>query len=189
MVLFAQETPHIIFCYFYLFSALDPDFFIVPGALQDPWEISPLMANITAAGYPEERIIFIEISLSNNGENCTEVAHENCHGKSMIDVIETYIELGNFLKLDAPSSLDEGMKDLCSAATTFAANMKIAQEKGLRVMPAYFSTGTNYFGHATDDMVLRMLEELGMPIMHPGSCETCTFDYFWEFVPIGEYFR
>merc|ERR1712194_100167 len=59
-------------------------------------------------------------------------------------------------------------------------------------MPAYLSTGTSYFAHATDDMVLRMLEELGMPIMHPGSCpnkDACTFEYFWEWIPIGEYFQ
>jgi len=181
----SHACPHI-------FSELDPDFFVVNGYRQEPWAIGPIMANITAGGYPEDRIIYNELSVSNNGADCTEEAHVNCYGKSMIDVIETYIELSSFLNLETPDSLDQEMKDLCSAATTFSANMKIAQEKGLRVMPAYLSTGTSYFAHATDDMVLRMLEELGMPIMHPGSCpdkDACVFEYFWEWIPIGEYFQ
>jgi len=38
---------------------------------------------------------------------------------------------------------------------------------------------------------LRMVEELGMPIMHVGACtnsKICSHDYFWELLPIQEYF-
>ena len=117
------------------------------------------MATITKT-YPEDRIIFMELSLHDDGNDCTEDMHVNCHGKSMIEVVENYLELATFLNLDAPEGLDQDMKDLCAAATSFAATTKMAQEKGLRVMPAYLSTGTSYFAHATDDMVLRMLEEV-----------------------------
>merc|ERR1712048_760709 len=40
--------------------------------------------------------------------------------------------------------------------------------------------------------VLRMFEELGMPIMHNGACTNktvCPDNYFWEYVPKEEYFN
>jgi len=37
-------------------------------------------------------------------------------------------------------------------------------------------------------MVLRMFEELGMPILHIGKCEDCSMSYFWETIPTKAYF-
>jgi hypothetical protein len=37
-------------------------------------------------------------------------------------------------------------------------------------------------------MVLRMFEELGMPILHIGKCENCSLTYFWETIPTDSYF-
>lgn len=37
-------------------------------------------------------------------------------------------------------------------------------------------------------MVLRMFEELGMPILHIGKCEDCSLNYFWESIPTESYF-
>jgi hypothetical protein len=37
-------------------------------------------------------------------------------------------------------------------------------------------------------MVLRMFEELGMPILHIGKCEDCSLSYFWETIPTDSYF-
>lgn len=37
-------------------------------------------------------------------------------------------------------------------------------------------------------MVLRMFEELGMPILHTGKCEECSQSYFWETIPSESYF-
>lgn len=141
------------------FLELNPDYLVVNGYRQQPWAIDSIIANITKT-YPEDQIIFIELSLHNDGEDCTEDKHVNCHGKSMIEVVENYLELARFLNLEEPEGLDQDMKDLCAAATSFAATTKVAQDKGLRVMPAYLTTGTSYFAHATDDMVLRMFEEV-----------------------------
>ena len=37
-------------------------------------------------------------------------------------------------------------------------------------------------------MVLRMFEELGMPILHIGKCADCSMSYFWETIPTTSYF-
>ena len=37
-------------------------------------------------------------------------------------------------------------------------------------------------------MVLRMFEELGMPILHIGKCVDCSLSYFWESIPTESYF-
>ncbi|EJK50526.1 hypothetical protein THAOC_30470 [Thalassiosira oceanica] len=38
-------------------------------------------------------------------------------------------------------------------------------------------------------MVLRMFEELGMPILHIGACANCSLSYFWETIPVESYFK
>ena len=38
-------------------------------------------------------------------------------------------------------------------------------------------------------MVLRMFEELGMPILHVGACANCSLTYFWETIPVEAYFK
>ena len=70
--------------------------------------------------------------------------------------------------------------------------MKTAQEKGIRVMPAYLTTKTSYFADVVSDSVLRMFEELGMPILHIGSsmdAGDCAGNYFWEYVGLNDYFK
>jgi hypothetical protein len=59
------------------------------------------MANITKT-YPEDRIIFMELSLHDDGNDCTDDMHVNCHGKSMIEVVENYLELASFRFLGIP---------------------------------------------------------------------------------------
>ena len=69
--------------------------------------------------------------------------------------------------------------------------MKIAHDKGVRLLAAYPTTATSYFADPTSDSVLRMFEELGMPIIHPGKCieaGECVGGNFWEYVPINSYF-
>jgi hypothetical protein len=56
----------------------------------------------------------------------------------MIDVVEQYRELAAFLNLEEPAALKEDFASLCAAAIDFAANMKLAHEKGIRsTMAAY----------------------------------------------------
>jgi len=116
-----------------------------------------------------------------------------CEGLSMIDVIEEQIELGEYLNIDMPSNFNEDLEALCTASRNFQEDMEIAHEKGIRTMPAYLSgSGTSYFADAKHDMVLRMFEELGMPILHNGACSNktaCPDNYFWEYVPKEEYFN
>jgi len=165
-----------------------PDLFILHGYRQSPWAIASHVQNITDfMGRPP-----IYIELSAHGEDCKNENVTSCYGKSMIEIIERYNELAEFLDFDTPSKLDEDYARLCASAETFTKQMKGAQEKGIRTMAAYLTTGTSYFATPVDDMVLRMFEELGMPIMHVGGCTnetTCKYEYFWEYIPIDEYFN
>jgi len=170
------------------FADLKPDFFLVHGYRHSPWALSAEhLKNATDAGI---EVIYTELSLE--GEDCTSAGeYKSFYGKSMIDVIEQNHELAEFLNLDIPSQLDKDMERLCKSATTFQKNMKIARKNGVRAMGAYLSTSTSYIAAPHHDMVLRMVEELGAPIMHVGACTNktvCPFDYFWEWLPIDEYF-
>jgi len=168
---------------------LKPDFLLMHGYRQSPWAVGDLMANITEV--MGDNIIYNEISLE--GENCTAEgdAWKSCYGKSMIELIDQNFEIAKFLNLDIPSKLNEDMNRLCNSAAKFQTHMKTAHSKGLRTMAAYLTTATSYFAVPHHDSVLRMLEELGMPIMHVGACTNktvCPHNYFWEYIPIAEYF-
>jgi len=168
---------------------LNPDFILVHGYRHSAWAQSDeLAANITKI--MGANVIYTEVSL--NGEDCTaDGGYPDCHGKTMIEVINQNVEIANFLNLDIPTRFNEDMTRLCDSAKAFQGNMAIVHEKGLRVMAAYLSTTTSYFATPIHDMVLRMLEELGMPLLHVGACTnttTCPFNYFWEWLPIDEYF-
>jgi len=135
--------------------------------------------------------IFIEVS-KEGAEDCPGDPRSDesvCPGRSMIDIIETNFELATYLNLDIPESVNEDRKALCSAAMEFQQNMQIAHDNGVRVMAAYLGTGTSYFADPTSDSVLRMFEELGMPIFHVGKCDDCSGNYFWEYIPLGNYFQ
>jgi len=170
-------------------EALAPDFLLIHGYRHSPWASSDeLAANITRI--MGDRVIYTDVSME--GEDCkADEVGGSCYGKTMIEVINQNLEVAKFLNLDIPTKLDDDMKRLCNSAKAFQKDMVIAHEKGLRVMTAYLTTGTSYFATPIHDPVLRMLEELGMPLLHVGACTnttTCPFTYFWEWLPIDEYF-
>jgi len=183
---------------FETFKLVRPDFFIIHGYRHSPWAINSsnqpeLLEKITEfMGRPP---IYTDVSLEGEGETCSLGNEDNCYGKSMIDVIEQNFDVATFLNLDVPDSLNEERQRLCESALTFQSYMKIAQDNGVRAMAAYLvpsPVGTSYLATPVDDMVLRMFEELGMPILHPGSCPDktlCKFEYFWEWLPNAEYFN
>jgi len=170
------------------FKQLDAEFILVHGYRHSAWGISSVIANITAE--TDTKVIYSEVSLE--GPDCSsEGDYKKCYGKSMIDVIEDNMEIAEFLNFDIPEQLNTDLARLCTSATTFQEQMKVAHERGLRTMAAYLSTTTSYMAAPHHDMVLRMVEELGMPIMHVGACTNstiCPYDYFWEWLPIQEYF-
>lgn len=161
---------------------LDPDYLIVQGYAHSPWAI----ANFTEVelAFPKTKIIYNDVSLA--GENCT--VHENCVGKSMIDLVEQYQELAAFLNLEEQAQLQQDMAELCAAAGEFQTHMKTAHDKGIRTMAAYVDPSSAFYASPINDMVLRMFEELGMPILHIGKCEDCSQSYFWETIPSEAYF-
>jgi len=172
-----------------LLKTLQPDFLMIHGYRQSPWAISAIVQNVTDMGIP---IIYNEISMQDEIEEnlCTEEAFEDCHGKSMIEVIEQMEEIAIFLGTEIPDSVQDDKKEMCKAAEEFTKNAKIAHDKGVRALAGYLSLGTSYIADPRTDMVLRMFEELGAPIMHYGKCtsETCTETYYWEYLPIEDYF-
>merc|ERR1719413_183978 len=66
--------------------------------------------------------------------------------------------------------------------------MKMAHDKGIRTMAAYVDPSSAFYASPVNDIVLRMFEELGMPILHVGKCEECSQSYFWETIPSESYF-
>jgi len=171
------------------FKQLNAEFILVHGYRHSPWAISGIIANITEE--TNTKVIYNEVSME--GDDCTAGSdgYKSCYGKSMIDVIEDNIETAEFLNFETPDEMAEDMARLCTSATTFQEQMKEAHGLGLRAMAAYLSPTTSYMAAPHHDMVLRMVEELGMPIMHVGACTNstlCPYDYFWEWLPIQEYF-
>lgn len=162
---------------------LDPDFLIVHGYADSPWAFSNFTEQVLG-DFPETKIIYNDVSLK--GDDCQ--THENCYGISMIDLIDHYRKLATFLNLEEPAGLEEDYSELCAAANEFSGNMKTAHEKGIRTMAAYVDPSTAFYASPVDDMVLRMFEELGMPILHIGKCEDCSLSYFWESIPTENFF-
>jgi len=110
----------------------------------------------------------------------------------MIEVIRQFEELALALGVTQPESLKEDKLAMCKAAVDFSAAAKTASVKGVRMLPGYISSGldkTSYIANPSNDMVLRMFEELGAPILHNHKCSDCEGDYFWEYLPNTEYFQ
>lgn len=99
----------------------------------------------------------------------------------MIEVINQQFLLAVALEFKIADIIEEDRQALCQAAATFSDNAKTAQANVVRTMAAYLTTATFYFASPTDDMVLRMFEELGAPLMYVGKCTdeaACPYDYF-----------
>ena len=147
---------------------------IIHGYLGAWWGVGDDgIANITAKiGKPP---IYQEMS-KEGAQNCDDSGsgpNSTCPGISMIDLMEENYELAQYLNFDIPSSIEDDNVALCTAAENFRVNMKTAHDNGVRLMAAYLTTGTSYFADPTADSVLRMFEELGMPIIHPGKSTLC----------------
>lgn len=175
------------------FLSLDVDEFIMQGYRGAWWGFNETYTQTVIEEVTKKigkQPIYIELS-KDGAESCSEEGGD-CPGLSMIDIIESNYELAKYLDLDIPESLNQDRQQLCVAAKNFQNNMKTAQDKGLRVMAAYLTTTLSYYANPVSDMVLRMFEELGMPILHVGKCKdagNCSGNYFWEYVPIETYFQ
>eukprot|EP00977_Amphora_coffeiformis_P021724 scaffold9782_cov150-Amphora_coffeaeformis.AAC.3 len=166
-----------------IFRSLKPDYIVMHGYTGDLWglEADTEKQVVNVIGNP---IIYIDVA-----------QQENCYGKSMIEVIQQYHDLAVALGIDIPASVKDDQKALCKAAAQFQDAAQIAHTKGIRALAGYISTNqyrnaTSYLAYPSDDMVLRMFEELGMPLLHPGLCqaEECSQNYFWDWIPTQEFF-
>lgn len=176
-----------------IFRSLKPDYIVMHGYTGDLWgfdaDTEKQVVNII--GKP---IIYIDVA--QQGANCiSDQEQQNCYGKSMIEVIQQYHDLARALGIDIPASVRDDQKALCKAAAEFQDAAETAHSKGVRALAGYvsvneFKNATSYFAYPVDDMVLRMFEELGMPLLHPGLCKAdgCSQNYFWEWIPTQEYF-
>jgi hypothetical protein len=146
-----------------------------------------VVGNLTARNVP---IVFIDYSLQ--GQTCLPGEEGTCVGKSMIEIIRQFEELAVALGVTQPESLKEDKLAMCKAAVDFSAAAKTASVKGVRMLPAYINAGlnqTSYTANPSNDMVLRMFEELGAPILHNHKCSNCEGDFFWEYLPNAKYFK
>lgn len=177
-------------------AEIDPDVIVMHGYRQSVWGFEANKTQIEEiVGRP---IVFIDVSLE--GPECTEGNENRCYGKSMVDVIEQVEELAMALGIDMLPSVQEDKKRMFAAAAEFQDVSAAVATRGVRVMAAYLSSqdgsdfgDVNYFANPVDDLVLRMLEELGLPLMHVDCNQTpdqdkCPLGYFWETVPTARYF-
>jgi len=176
-----------------ILKEVNPDYVIFWGYNQSPFYFSDptLIPNVTEAF----ETVYIEISQeSGKGTVCTGDVVNGCHGKTMITLIKQWEALAVALGVELPASVEDDKEAMCEAATKFTASAKKAHERGVRVMAMFPKTDLFYIANPTGNAVLRMLEELGMPLMHPGGiCDDsiepkCSHSYFWENVPRVQYF-
>lgn len=96
-----------------------------------------------------------------------------CTARSLIDVIKRTNELGNFLGI-AKVDIAKDQRKMCDAASKLSDAAASAQQRGIRVMTINPTISSNnevtlYPVDPLSDPFLRSYEELGVPILHPGS--------------------
>lgn len=178
-----------------ILKKVNPDYVVFWGYNQSPFYFSDptLIPNVTEAF----DTVYIEISQESgkgDGTVCSADVVNGCHGKSMITLIRQWESLASALGATPPAQVEADKRAMCEAAATFRDAAKVAHERGVRVMAMYPRTDLFYLANPTGNSVLRMLEELGAPLLHPGGiCDDtldpkCSHSYFWENVPRGQYF-
>ena len=176
------------------FLDLEVDELIVHGYRGGIWGISNETIIEMATEKLGKPLIYSELSRE-GADKCPDdmtSTDSKCTGISMIDLIEENYDLAKYLNFDIPNSINNDRQTLCNSAKAFQTHMKTAQENGVRVMAAYLTTTTSYLADPVSDSVLRMFEELGMPIIHPGKCmvaEECAGNYFWEYMGLNTFFK
>jgi hypothetical protein len=163
-----------------------PDFWLyVDNGATDEWEgfFTDYIANITEImGKPP---IFID-TLFEDGHGCREEGSvtykyftnkaDTCFQRSLIDVHKRLEELSVFLgiNLEGSDKFSAGQQEMCDAAAHFTQVAEDSHTRGVRVAEAWFEVLPDSvqvspfapYGNA----FLRTLEELGMPVVHPGYC-------------------
>ena len=94
--------------------------------------------------------------------------------RGLVEMAEKYEELATFLGADAAGHSAADKRLLCSAAASFMHVAKAAHDKGVRAVGVYGPYGDTtkdgmtggYLYGAQGEVVMHMLEELGMPIYH-----------------------
>jgi len=114
--------------------------------------------------------------ISYNPDTATYTTNRSkCKSRSLVDVIKRTNQLANFLGI-AKVDIASDQQKMCKAAmelTTAAAN---AHQRGVRVMTVNPSIDNNndvtlYPVDPLSDPFLRTYEELGVPILHPGTSQ------------------
>ena len=123
---------------------------------------SDVIGNATARGVP---IIVL------NNDGMIDGSYGEAGARAYIENTQRFEELAVFLGADADLSADK--RALCAEVNTFKATAAAAAERGVRALASYTPYGPvtdgatgHYMASATADQVTRMLEELGMPILH-----------------------
>jgi len=98
---------------------------------------------------------------------------EKCKARSLLDVIKRTNELATFLGIQK-IDIAKDQQEFCDAAQALTDAASSAQERGIRVMTMNPSIDENNavslsFVDPLSDPFLRSYEELGVPIIHPGT--------------------
>lgn len=173
-----------------IFESIKPDYLVMHGYQGELWGFNSTIEKqvVNIIGKP---IIYIDVA--QQGANCLGENANTCYGKSMIEVIKQYDALALALGIPRPDYVAQDKHAMCEAAKEFQDAAEMAQSKGVRALAGYIESdpeAMSYLAYPPDDMVLRMFEELGMPLLHPGSCQAanCSQNYFWEWIPTKELF-
>jgi len=102
---------------------------------------------------------------------------ENCYAMSMIDVVMEYEKLATFLGVKPTNKVQMEKKTMCDSAANFVAHTQTLHDKGIYAAPVTlrpYNGGTlNWLSPIVHPM-LRTLEELGFPLVHPPNVDKPT---------------
>jgi len=127
------------------------------------------------------------------GRNCHDLgkyavdditSNENCYAMSMIDVVMEYEKFATFLGIEPTNQVTKEKKAMCDSAANFVAHTQTLHDKGIYAAPVTLrpnNGGTLNWQSTLNHPMLRTLEELGFPIVHPPNVDN-PFDYVQYFI-------
>jgi hypothetical protein len=156
------------------YTTLDPDFTVYIHFGPYP-EITSQIESVTGSApiVINDRFDNTPGCLSTENYNAT---LENCHARSLMEVISRVQELASFLGVEEPTDIGDDQLAMHEAANEFSLMAEQLQTRGVRCIAASVRTsngGTITVFNLNHLAWLRTFEELGLPLLH-GKFESAT---------------
>jgi len=105
-------------------------------------------------------------------------------GKDFVEVVKTFQRLAIALGHEENHDLERHCEELQESMKSMRSLGSFFRGEGLRVLAASFTPTKIYAAQPTDDPILIMLENLGVPILHVNV--TDPRGSYWEYIDFGE---